>query len=79
MCICSKAKMTRSPIQTIERNTEPPELIHSDVYDLKFIQTRYGNKYFITFINDSTKYCHVYLLKSKDEALEKFVLYKNEV
>ena len=27
----------------------------------------------------STKYCYVYLLKSKDEAIEKFVLYKNEV
>ncbi|KAH9736282.1 hypothetical protein KPL71_018042 [Citrus sinensis] len=28
---------------------------------------------------DCTKYCYVYLLKSKDEALEKFILYKNEV
>ena len=43
------------------------------------MQTRCGNKYFITFIDDSTKYCYVYLLKSKDEALEKFILYKNEV
>ena len=71
--------MTRSSFQTIERNTEPFELIRSDVCDLKFIQTRGGNKYFITFIDDSIKYCYVYLLKSKDEALEKFVLYKNEV
>ncbi|KAH9670173.1 hypothetical protein KPL70_016878 [Citrus sinensis] len=29
--------------------------------------------------DDCTKYCYVYLLKSKDEALEKFILYKNEV
>ncbi|GKC87778.1 pol polyprotein, partial [Tanacetum coccineum] len=28
---------------------------------------------------DSTKYCYVYLLKSKDEAIDKFVLYKTEV
>ena len=34
---------------------------------------------FFTFVDDSTKYCYVYLLKSKDEAIEKFVLYKNEV
>lgn len=47
--------------------------------DLKFVQTRGGNKYFITFVDDSTKYCYVYLLKSKDEVLEKFILYKNEV
>ena len=45
---------------------------------LKLVQTRGGNKYFITFIDDSTKYCYVYLLKSKDEAIEKFILYKNE-
>ena len=25
------------------------------------------------------KYCYVYLLKSKDEAIEEFVLHKNEV
>ena len=46
---------------------------------MKFVQTRGGNKYFITFFYDSTKYCYVYLLKSKDEAIEKLFLYKNEV
>ena len=33
----------------------------------------------ITVVDDNTKYCYVYLLKNKDEAIEKFVLYKNEV
>ena len=46
---------------------------------MKFAQTRGGNKYFITFVDDSTKYCYVYLLKNKDGAIEKCVLYKNEV
>ena len=30
-------------------------------------------------MDDSTKYCYVYLLKSKNEAIDKCVLYKNEV
>ena len=30
-------------------------------------------------MDDSTKYCYVYLLKSKDEVIEKFVLYKHKV
>ena len=47
--------------------------------DLKFVQTTDGNKYFITFVDDSTKYCYVYLLKSKDEPIKKFVLCKNKV
>ena len=36
-------------------------------------------KYFITFIDDNTKYYYVYLLRNKDEALEKFMHYKNLV
>ena len=68
-----------SSFQSVERHTEPLDLIHSDLCDLKFVQIRGGNKYFITFIDDSTKYCYVYLLKSKDEAIEKFGLYKNKV
>ena len=74
-----ETKLTRSSFHSIERSSEPLDLVHSDVCDLKFIQSRCGNKYFITFVDDCTKYCYVYLLKSKDEAIDKFVLYKNEV
>ena len=77
--ICVEAKPTRSSFQSIERHIEPLDLIHSDICDLKFVQTRGGNKYFITFVDDSLTCCYVYLLKSKDEAIEKFVLYKAEV
>ena len=76
---CVEAKLTRSYFQSVERQIEPLDLIHSDICDLKLVQTRGGNKYFITFVDDSNKYCYVYLLKSKDEAIKKFVLYKNEV
>uniref|UniRef100_A0A2N9FGP9 Integrase catalytic domain-containing protein n=1 Tax=Fagus sylvatica TaxID=28930 RepID=A0A2N9FGP9_FAGSY len=38
-----------------------------------------GRKYFVTFIDDCTRYCYVYLLRSKDEALESFIHYKKEV
>ena len=47
--------------------------------DLKFVQTRSGNIYFITFVDDSTKFYYGYLLKSKHEVTEKFILYENEV
>ena len=76
---CVEAKLTRSSFQSVERHTEPLDLVHSDICDLKLLQTRGGNKYFITFVDDSTKYCYVYLLKSKDEGIEKFVPYKNKV
>ena len=77
--MCVEAKLTRSSFQSIERNCESLDVIHTDLCDLKGVQTRGGNKYFITFIDDSTRYCYVYLLKSKDEAIGKFIHYKNEV
>ena len=63
----------------VERSTGPLELIHSDVCDMKVVQTRGGKKYFITFIDDCTRYYDVYLLRSKAKAIESFIQYKNEV
>lgn len=67
---CVEAKLTRSSFQSIERSANPLDIIHTDVCDMKSIPSRGGNKFFITFVDDSTKYCYVYLLKSKDEAIE---------
>ena len=61
------------------KNTEPLGLIHSDLCDLKFAPTRGGKRYFITFIDDCTKYCYVYLLNSKDKTMSMFITYKAEI
>ena len=74
--VCVQAKLTKSPFPHVERTTEPLGLIHTDLCDLKCVQTRGGKKYFVTFIDDCTRYCYVYLLHSKDEALDKFKEYK---
>ncbi|GJT74860.1 retrovirus-related pol polyprotein from transposon TNT 1-94 [Tanacetum coccineum] len=76
---CVEAKLTRTSFKSVKRTTEPLDMVHTDICDLKSLPTKGGNKYFITFIDDCIKYCYVYLLKSKDEAIDKFVLYKNEV
>jgi hypothetical protein len=41
--------------------------------------TKDGKRYFITFIDDCTQFCYVYLLKTKDEVLHYFNIYKAEV
>jgi transposase InsO family protein len=43
------------------------------------VLTRGGKKYFMTLIDDLTRYCYVYLLRTKDEALDYFKVYKAEV
>ena len=35
-------------------------------------------KYYVTFIDDLTRYCQVYLLHAKSEALDMFRIFKNE-
>lgn len=60
---CVEAKLGRSSFQKIERKTKSLDLIYSDIYDFKFKQLSGGNKYFITFIDDCTKFCYVYLIK----------------
>ena len=46
---------------------------------MKSTPSRDEKKYFITFIDDRTRFCYVYLLNSKDEAIYAFKQYKNEV
>ena len=71
--------MTKKPFKSIERNTRLLELIHSDICELNGLLTRGDNRYFITFIDDSSIYTYVYLLKHKDETFNVFKIYKAEV
>ena len=77
--VCVQAKQTRKPHKSVERNTQLLELVHSDVCDSSRPLTRAGNKYFVTFIGDFSRYCYVYLIKTKDEVFNKFKTYKTEV
>ncbi|GKE20134.1 zinc finger, CCHC-type containing protein, partial [Tanacetum coccineum] len=38
-----------------------------------------NKKYFVIFIDDASRFCYVYLLHTKDEALDKFKVFKTEV
>ena len=61
------------------RNLAPLELMHSDLCEMNGELTKGGRRYFITFIHNCTKFCHVYLLKTEDEELHYFKTYKAEV
>jgi hypothetical protein len=57
----------------------PLELIHSNIYEIDGVLTEVEQKYFMTMINDASRYCYVYLLKTNNEALNYFKTYKAEV
>jgi transposase InsO family protein len=75
-----ESKQPRKPHLAAEpRVLAPLELIHSDLCKMNEVLTKGGKKYFMTLINDLTRFCYIYLLKSKDEALHYFKVYKAEV
>ncbi|GJX45556.1 zinc finger, CCHC-type containing protein [Tanacetum coccineum] len=76
---CMLNKITKKPFQNVKRETEVLELIHSDLCDLHATPSLGNTKYFVTFIDDASRFYYVYLLHSKDEALYKFKVFKTEV
>jgi transposase InsO family protein len=55
------------------------ELIHSDICEMNGVLTEGGQRYLMTMIDDASRYCYVYLLKTKDDALNSLKTYKTEV
>ena len=67
--ICVEAKFAKKPFKsTTIRKIELLELMHSDLADFKNIVSKGGKKWYVTFVDDYSRYTKVYLLKSKDEA-----------
>ena len=75
-CILGKQHRSPFPQQAENRHSNPLDLIHSDVHGPLPTQTIQGFRYWITFLDDATKYCHVVLLKKKSEAFKAFLTYK---
>ena len=75
-----QSKQPCKPHKAVEaRNLAPLELVHSNLCEMNGELTKDGRRYFMTFIDDCTRFCYVYLLKTKDEALHYFKVYKAEV
>jgi len=76
---CMLTKITRQHFKSIKRSSRVLDLIYWDVCDLHGWPTIGGKKYLVTFIDDCTWFCYVYLLNSKDEILDKFKMFKTQV
>jgi hypothetical protein len=77
---CVKAKQPCKLFKSMEeKSLAPLDLIHSNLREMNGILTRAVKKYFISFIDDATRYCQLYLIKMKDEALNRFKIYKTKV
>jgi hypothetical protein len=78
--VCATANITRSPFSDLAqtRSNIPIEHVHMDICGP--LPTSYGQfKYFYLIIDDYSRYAHLFNLKFKSEAYEKFKIYKNNV
>jgi len=57
---CVQAKQHPKPHKAVdERQTALFELIHSDICEMNGVLIKEGKRYFMTLIDDATKYCYV--------------------
>ncbi|KAJ9553605.1 LOW QUALITY PROTEIN: hypothetical protein OSB04_017650 [Centaurea solstitialis] len=77
---CLLGKMTNAPFTgTCERGKDLLDIIHTDVCGPFRSATRHGERYFVTFTDDFSRYGYVYLIKHKSETIEVFRTFQNEV
>ena len=77
---CLMGKMTKTPFSgTMERATDLLEIIHTDVWGPMSVEARGRYRYFLTFIDDLSRYGYMYLMKHMSETFEKFKKLQSEV
>jgi len=74
--IYDEAKITKKTCECIKRKIGLLSLIHTYWRDLKQTMTRRCKKYYVILIDDFSRYTKLYLIRSKDEAYNMFLLYK---
>jgi transposase InsO family protein len=78
--VCARSKITEHPYpkKAEHRADKPLVRVHSDLCQVP--KASYGGaRYFVTFIDDYSRFVKVYCLKSKDETFEAWIDYKNQV
>ena len=80
VCIdCIKGKQTKHSKKGATRSTQFLEIIHTDICGPFDVPSFGGEKYFITFIDDFSRYCYIYLLHDKSQSVNTVEIYITEV
>ena len=71
-CVMGKQHRNSLPKAATTQATEAYQTIRSDVCGPMPVESVAGSHYFVTFIDDFSRYTHVYFIKQKSEILQKF-------
>lgn len=73
-CKLGKSKTLPFPIH-ISNATQPFDLIHSDVWGMSPVVSHANYKYFVTFIDDYSRFTWIYFLRSKADVFSVFKIF----
>jgi transposase InsO family protein len=73
-----RAKCISLPFcDSVSVTSKPLELVHSDVWGPAPITACNGTRYYVSFIDDFTRFTWIYLLKYKSQVLSSFIHFRN--
>ena len=76
--VCHRGKLTAKPfVSRTKKCRKLLEIVHSALCEPSKIKSEGGNRYFVTFKDDFSGWCELYLLKSKDQVFGTFKKYKS--
>lgn len=71
--ICAAGKLSSTPFPSRGRRSSGAlDLVHIDLCGPMRTESQGGARYFVTFIDDYTRWCEVYFMRNKDKVFEKF-------
>jgi len=71
-CGCKLVAFNKS----VSISNAPFDLVHSDVWGPSPILTKGGSRYYVSFIDDYTRYCWVYLMKNRYEFFDIYHMFR---
>lgn len=78
--VCAEGKHSRAPFPSVgTRAKHLLELIHSDVCGPMSVNSLGGARFYVTFIDDYSRFTKVYIIKNKNQVFDCFLEYKNLV
>ena len=76
---CLAGKACRKPFDKAPRATHPLELVHSEICGPMNVKACHGTSYFLTFIDDYSRFSYFYLISHRFVALDCFKRFVAEV
>ncbi|KAJ1704569.1 hypothetical protein LUZ63_004348 [Rhynchospora breviuscula] len=77
---CNKSKAHKLPFDSVQtRATKPLEVVHSDLWGPSPVLSDRGNKYYVHFVDEYTRFSWIYPCACKSDVAKIFIVFKSKV